>query len=177
MAAAESQPISYNLQAPQNFVFNIKRIPAIDYFCVKAKIPSLTLPAAKVPSPSLEIPQPGDHVVYEPLTLTFKVDSILQNWIEIHNWITAIGDPSNKGTEYKKLENNSPISPYGLVSDISLFKTDSQNNPDLLWTFQNAWPTFLSGFEFDSTDANIIYLTATVMFRYVRFKIKSVKSY
>lgn len=175
MSATESQPISFNQQAPQNFVFNIKRLPSIDYFCVKAKIPSLSLPAAKVPTASLDVPKPGDHLVYEPLTLTFNIDSMLQNWIEIHNWMTAIGDPTNRATKYLQLEKNGSISPYGLVSDITLFKTDSQNNPDFTWTFKDAWPTYLSGWEFDSTNPNVSYLVSTVMFRYVRFKIEAIQ--
>ena len=41
------------------------------------------------------IPLMGDILAYEDLTITFIVDENLENYIEMHTWLTAIGFPEN----------------------------------------------------------------------------------
>jgi hypothetical protein len=171
MAATDTNPISLDLQSPLNFMFTIKRAPATSYFCQDVKIPNVSLPAVKVPSPSLTVPMIGDHVVYEPLSLTFKVDDNLQNWLEMYNWLKAIGNPENTSQNYITLENNKNYSGYGIYSDLQLFILDSQKNPTYLFTFERCSPTFLSGPHFESTDNSIPYINSTVNLSYTKFKI------
>lgn len=177
MSAINNQPLSYNLQESQGFVFNVKRLPSVSYWCNNFKVPAISLPAASVPSPSLQVPYIGDHVVYEPLILRFQVDSNLQNWLEIHNWMTAIGNPTNDGKHYKELERNGNPNPYTIYSDVSVFKTDSQRNPVFEFTFHNAWPTAISSLNFESTSDQVSYLEAAVSFKYVRYTFKPIISY
>jgi hypothetical protein len=171
MAAVDQQPISVNLQQAQGFSFNLKRAPSLSYWCNNVKIPSIRLPQIRTPSPSLSIPNIGDHIEYGPFMVEFQVDDELQNWLEIFNWMDGIANPQNKKKIFEKLEDAPPLSPYGEKSDLSVFQYDAMRNPHLIYTFERAWPTELSGVVFQSTDTNVQYLKASVTFLYTKYSI------
>ena len=88
MAALENTPTNPNFLSPLNFKFSIKRAPHINFFTQKISIPSLNLPSYNSPNPFVKIPEPGEHIDYGDLELTFRVDENLKNYLEIHNWIS-----------------------------------------------------------------------------------------
>ena len=47
-------------------------------------------------TPLKDIPLLGDKLTYEDLTITFIVDENLENYIEMHTWLTAIGFPKDR---------------------------------------------------------------------------------
>ena len=171
MTQLTNNPQSVNLQSQLNYYFTIQRAPGVTFYCQSVKIPNITLPPAKVPTPSLYIPMIGDHLVYDDLELTFKVTDDLQNWLEIYNWITAIGNPDNTGKNYKILEANPDYAGYGIYSDLQLFTLDSQKNPTYVFTFHHCSPTGLTGPQFGTTDETVKYITSSVRFNYLKYHI------
>ena len=169
MSATDNNPISFNLQSPLNFSFKILRAPSTTYFCQSVKIPDVTLESANVPSPSILVPMAGDHVAFSPLTLTFKVDDDLQNWLEMFNWMTTAGNVENVSREYKIMENNPNYAGYGIYSDLQLFTIDSQKNPSYVVTFERCFPSSLSGPNFDTMNTTVKYISSTVTFKYTKF--------
>ena len=178
MSATDSQPLSLNLQSPNWFAFNVKRLPSVSYFCQTVKIPNKINQATKSPTPSLDIWHMGDHLIYEPLIITFLVDTNLQNWLEISNWMEAMTNPDNQPYPMKTLEKASrldQISAYGLYSDITMFQTDANRNPSLEYTFFRAFPIILDGPKYDTTVASadqVAKMTSTVVFRYTKYSVK-----
>ena len=172
MAAIDRNPISTNLVNPLQFVFNLKRAPALTYFCSGVKLPYVSVTPALVNSPSLEVAFPGDHITYSPITISFKVDENFQNWQEILNWMNGITNPDGEEQTYTQLEHAGQWSPYSIYSDVGVIQLDSQNNPLLEWTFERAFPIALSGPELITTTDNIVFLESTTMLKYTRFKIK-----
>jgi hypothetical protein len=171
MTALSYNSNSLNLLSKLNFYFTLQRAPSLTYFLQEIKIPNKSLSPAKYPSPSLNIPSVGDHVIYDPLELKFKVTDDLQNWLEINNWLDAIGDPLNSGNKYKTLENNPEFLGYGIYSSLQLFTLDSQKNPSYVFTFEKCWPSALSGPDFNTTDETLPYITASVQFNYTKYNI------
>ena len=171
MTILDQQPQSTNLQSPLNFVFNIARTPSINYQCQEVNVPQIILPPAKTPTPFIGIPFPGDHINFSPLTITFKVDDLLQNWLEIFNWMNGLGNPDATATVFNQLQSNPSYSPYGEVSDIRLMNLNSQKNPTYVFTFEKAWPTSLSGLSFTSKDPSLNYMTASVTFMYLKYSL------
>jgi hypothetical protein len=171
MAALDRDPISTNLASPLNWVFNMKRAPALSYFCRAVKLPDVTNQAASQNSTSILIPYEPDHISYGDVSMEFKVDINFQNWQEIFNWMRGLANPSGDGITYTALENASPTSAYGLFSDVSLIQLDSQNNPLLFWDFHRCQPIFLSGPQFTSKDDDVNYFTSVVTFRLTNFSI------
>lgn len=166
MTILDHNPINLNYQNEKKFVFKIKRAPALSFFCQTAPIPDIQLPAAYAATPSLRIPFQGDHLQYNPLVLSFKIDESLQNWLEMFNWITGIGNPENKKIPYDLIANNPDWTGYGVYTNLQLFVLDSQNNPTYIFHFDHAFPTSLSGPKFESIQDDVQFITSSVSFLY-----------
>jgi len=62
--------------------------------CQSASIPEISLGEIPVPNYLVPIPAEGNFR-YSPLSLTFLVDEDLENYIQIHNWMRALGVPTD----------------------------------------------------------------------------------
>ena len=60
-----------------------------------------------------------------------------------------------------------------MFSDITLLVTTSAMNPNIEITFFDCFPIDLSELSFDSTSADVDYLTATVTFANRRFDVRA----
>jgi len=158
-----------NFLSQINFKFVLKRAPYVDFFVQSVNLPGISLPPVDVNNPLIRIPYPGDHLNYEELELSFKVDEDFQNYFEIHNWIRNLG--KRDFNEYKSISSNPDYSGDGIRSDISLFALTSQKNPNYEIVFKDAFPISLSGLEFRSTDESVDYIEAKAVFNYITYDI------
>jgi hypothetical protein len=127
-------------------------------------------------NPFVGIPIAGDHIHYQDLQVTFKIDEDLQNWFEIHNWIRSLGFPDNF-TEYAKIADAqaaAPTSGLGIRSDISLIILNAVKTPIYDVVFREAFPTYLSDMTFTTTDTSVNYITATATFRYILYDVNRI---
>jgi hypothetical protein len=173
MTALENTPTNPNFLSPLNFKFSIKRAPHVNFFVQKVNLPSISLPTIETPNPFVKIPQPGEHLDYADLTLSFRVDENLQNYLEIHNWIRALGKPKDF-SEYKALAQNPNYTGDGLRSDLTLMILSSAKNPNYEIVFTDAYPYDISELSFDTTKSDIEFIEATATFKYILFEIKNV---
>ena len=162
----------HNFLSPLNFKFRLKRAPNLNFFVQQITIPGVSLPSVDVSNPLLRIPYPGDHVMYEELSLTFKVDENLQNYLEIQNWIRGIGKTSYQ--EYVAINSNKSYTGDGITSEISVTVLTSSKNPNYEIVFQEAFPISLSGLTFKTTDESVDYLEASAQFRYLIYDINKI---
>ena len=158
-------PETFNYQSPLGFRFFIKRLPNVNYFVNKINIPGVTLPAADEQTPFVVLPQPGDHVIFEPLVLTFLVDEGLNNYIELQKWLRTISDLQG-GNAYEKLNKHPEWTGHGVKSEIVLSLLDSAKNAKVNVLFHDAWPSNLTSLQFDATHQDVPYLVATSVFKY-----------
>lgn len=173
MSAIDNTPENKNFLSPLNFRFFLKRAPHTNFFVQKVNIPDLSLKPANYPNPMVNIPIPGEHLDYGILTVTFKVDEDLQNYLEIHNWIKSLGKPVDfEG--YKQLEQAEVTSGDSIYSDISLMILSSTKMPNYEITFVDCHPVSLSGANFTSVDDDVNYVTASASFRYTYYDIAAV---
>ena len=107
---------------------------------------------------------------YGDFDITFKVDEDFQNYLEIHNWIRALGFPE-QFEERTAISKNPDYSGEGLYSDLSLIILNSAKKPNYEFTFRSAFPTDLSSVEFDTSDDDVDYVTASASFKYMLFDI------
>jgi hypothetical protein len=174
MSAIDNKPSNLNFLSPLNFKFVLKRSPHVNFFLQKVNLPQVTInPTPIYSNPLINIPIPGEFVTFSPLTISFKVDEDLQNYLEIFNWIKALGDYGRDGN-YAALQNAPPGSDKGLVSDISLMVLSSTKMPNYEITFTDAFPTNLSAMTFNTTDSDVQYIEAQVEFRYTIFEITNI---
>ena len=168
MAIIQTQLEDLNFLSPLGFKFSLKRSPGLNFFVVKAKVPSITIGTATLPSPFKRIPLAGDSIEYGDLDLVFKVDENLINYTEIYNWITSLTRPENfQG--FAQLKNANIGEGTGLYSDATLTILNSSMMAIKSFEFRNIYPVFLSELDFTSSDTDVNYVNATVKFKYQQF--------
>lgn len=174
MAALDNQPTNRNLLSPTGFRFILSRTPNLNYFTYSVPIPTLSLGEYDQETPLVRLPYAGDKLRYEPLSLRFRVDEDLTNYLEIHNWLTSLGypesfeqsayrGPGSGGTAYRDGE---------VFSDGTLLIMTSNQNPNLQINFKRMFPIALTELNFDASLEDVPYLEATVTFRYYVYTIE-----
>lgn len=162
--ALSRNPETTDLQTPLGFRFLLRRSPNITFFVNKINVPGVSLPAALQPTQKLIIPLPGDHIAFEPLILTFRVDEGMGNYFELSEWVKAVS--SFNPEEFAKLAANPQWSGYGLTSEILVTVLNAQKNVVRVITYHEAWPTQLSTLQFDVSLKTVGYVPATAVFYY-----------
>ena len=174
MSALDNTPTNRNFLSPLNFKFTLRRAPHVNFFLQKVNLPQVSInPTPTYSNPLIDIPLAGEFVTFSPLSINFRVDEDLQNYLEIFNWIKALGDYGRDG-DYAKLQNAAPGSDYGLYSDISLMVLSSTKMPNYEIVFMDAFPTTISAMTFNTTDNDVSYMEAQAEFRYTIFEIKNI---
>jgi len=152
------------------------KAPKVSFFGNQVNIPQMTLGVAEQPTYLRDIPVPGDKIQFEDFSLRFLVDENLDNYMEIFNWIRALGFPESLEEIYdwqkKDFDIKQPAkSQESFYSDATLEILTSSQNPNFKVKFQDMFPTTLTTLEFDATDEDISYLTAEVTFKYTLYNI------
>ena len=171
MSALDNTPTNKNFLSPLNFNFHLQRAPHLNFFAQSAIVPGMSFMSPLQGDPFTNIPLSGDRIHFEDLTVTFKVDEELQNYLEIANWIRGLGFPETF-TEYSQLKAIPKSTGNGLASDIILFISKGSKMANFQVTFKDAFPVALSRLEFQTTDTSVDYITATATFKYVYYNIE-----
>lgn len=159
MSYKDTEPSNKNFLSPLGFKFTIKKTPNVNFFIQSVNLPSVTVGSTAIPSPFIRIPVTGDHLQFGDLTLTFKVDEDMANYIEIFNWIKAIGKPDSY-TQYD------PAQQY---SDATLTVLSSNYRVKQEIQFFDIFPVDLGGLTFMSTSGDVDYIETIVTFRFRNF--------
>lgn len=157
-----------NMLSPLGFSFNIQKLPELNFFVQSATLPGVTLPSTDQPTPFKKIPVYGDHIDYGELSVSFKVNEDLGNYIEIFNWIRGLGFP-NEYPEYAELANQDPLTGEGIYSDAYLMVLSSNMQPVIRIDLIDIFPVSLSDLIFDSRDTQVDYIEATVQFQFTNY--------
>ena len=90
---SSTQPGNINQLNIISFEIAFSRLPTIEYFCQRVNIPAVILGDTFQPTPFLNTPVEGDTLTFEAVNMSFILDEDLQNYIEMYNWMTALGFP------------------------------------------------------------------------------------
>jgi len=184
------QPDMLDFLRPNGFYFLVQNLPQVTYFCQAANIPGINLGYAIQPTPFINIPKPGEKIDFGELTIKFLIQETMANYIELYNWIIALGFPESHTQFQSRFGGASTITPEGNVSstgarpgvrttdaaeysDATLLALDSNYNPVVEFTFKDCFPVGLTGIEFDVSTGDTQYFAAQAVFRYRMFTITS----
>ncbi len=160
-----------NFLSPVGFKFTLSKEPKVAFFCNSAKIPEISLDVQTFATYLKDLDVPGHQVAYGDFSLRFLIDENMQNYMALHNWITAIGFPESP-TQFTQLSQDLTDTYYrGQFSDGSLYVLNSNYNTTAVVKFKDLFPYSLSSIEFDSTQSDIQYFTATASFKYTIYDI------
>ncbi len=180
MNARTDQPTNLNYLSPLGFKFSLRRLPMVNYFCQSVDIPAISMTPISQATPLAFLPKPGDKLIYDPLTITFRVDEDMRNYIEMVNWLEGLGHP-NSLKQVRELSASSPTATkqnvgtlQTLFSDATLTVLTSHKNPGLNVFFYDTFPTSLSALRFSSMADDVEYLEATATFSYRKYSLERI---
>ena len=181
------QPTKMDYASPNQFKFNITKLPKVEYFCTAVNIPGISLYTTQQRTPLKDIPQPGEKLTYGDLSMTFLVDEDLENYREIHGWLTGLGFPKDR-KEFRDILGSgadrfptssgsnlqtdpgkttySAVNAGAIYSDATLIILSSKNNPSIEVRFSDVFPRELTGLQYNINNTDVQYLEATVTFSY-----------
>ena len=184
------QPTKLDYSSPTQFRVKIHQLPKVEWFVVAANVPSITLTEISFDNPLKNIPMPGDKLTYEDLTITFIIDENLENYIEIHNWMTGLGFPKDRSQfrEFRSATSNTPTGrsasqssdigdvksatpDRGLYSDATLTVLTNKNNPVTEIRFSDCFPTAVGALAYTQNATDVDYLTTDITFKYKLYEI------
>ena len=192
MASVKRQPDKLDYASPTQFRFGIHQLPKVEFFSTAATIPAIALSDVLVPTPFKTIPMMGDQLTYDNLAISFIVDQYLENYLSIHEWMTAIGFPKNR-TQFSQFKSNTsntpstasspsrdigdvqkPTSANALFSDATLTVLSNKNNPIVNVFFRDLYPIAMTGLSYNQAATDVEYLTAEITFAYQLYEIETI---
>jgi len=195
MATVQTQPDKLDYASPTQFRFGIHQLPKVEFFAVSAAIPAIALSDVVIPTPFKSIPMMGDQLTFDNLSVSFIVDEHLENYLSIHEWLTAIGFPKNRKqfSEFKTNISNTPstarsaaststdigdvkaASPNNaLFSDATLTILSNKNNPIVNVFFRDLYPVAMTALDYNQQATDVEYITASIDFAYQIYEIEAI---
>ena len=189
MSSITRQPTQLDYASPTQFKFGIAQLPKVEFFTTAANLPGITMVASIFPTPFKDVPVMGEKLTYENLEITFIVDEFLENYKELHNWMTGIAFPESREqfADFRSTVSKTPSATQGTSRDIgdvqpatpvrpmfgdaTLTILTNKNNPIVEVRFQDVYPASLSSLTYDQNATDVTYLTATVTFDYKIYEI------
>ena len=170
---------------PTKFKFQTTKLPRVEFNCIQANIPGISLTELTQPTRLMPIRIPGNDLTFEDLNITFVVDEDLTNYRSVHDWMTALAQVDSDD-KYRALitdggdrmplsqQNNSQdagrvttATPDGAIfSDGKLIILSARNIPLVEITFRDTYPKSLSALEYNQNATDVEYLTASVTLGY-----------
>ena len=192
MASVKRQPDKLDYASPTQFRFGIHQLPKVEFFSTAATIPAIALSDVIIPTAFKSIPMMGDQLTYDNLSISFIVDEYLENYLSIHEWMTAIGFPKNR-TQFSQFKSNTsntpstasspsrdigdvqkPTSANALFSDATLTVLSNKNNPIVNVFFRDLYPIAMTGLSYNQAATDVEYLTAEITFAYQLYEIETI---
>lgn len=144
---------NYNFLSPTGFklIINREKFANLEFFCVGANLPDLTLGEISTNIQQYKGYTTGD-VTFGELSLTVVIDEDLNVYNELFEWVLANRDKKNP-----------------TVYDATLMIMTNHQNVNKQIRFKNLFPTSVASLEFNTQTSDIEYLQAQVGFRYDEF--------
>lgn len=177
------QPEQMNYLRPSGFRFLIQGLPQVTYFCQAANIPTINLGFVTQHTPLIDIPRPGEKLQFGELNIQFLIQEDMQNYSELYNWLIGLGSPENSYQFQQRNSEQAYRDPSGAASttksdltnysDASLMVMSSNNIAVAQLNFKDCFPISLSGVDFDISNGQTQYFTASAIFKYTSFTVES----
>ena len=188
-------PDKMDYASPIQFRFKITKLPQVEFFIQTANIPGITLGSTSFETPLKDIAGVGDKVTYQTLDVSFLVDENLNNYKELHDWITGLGFPqdytqfqtlqatgadrfsgSTRSTAATGTNTPQPLNEGGIYSDATLTVLNSKNIAKTEIRFQNVFPISLGSLSYDVKASDVDYLQVQASFNYMYYEIVQIST-
>jgi hypothetical protein len=151
-----------NFLAPNGFKLSLINFPQVSFYCQSANIPGISIPDITIPTPFRDYPVAGTEVEYEDLRVNFLIDEDMTNYCTIHKWLRRTG----LAETFDQYEN--PVEGQGILEILN-----SNWRCNITIEFDDLFPVSITPLDFDATNTNVEYLTATAVFKYKIYRIRN----
>ena len=185
LASKQATGTGLDYSDPTKFRFQTTKLPRVEFNCITANIPGVSLAEIQQPTRLMPVSIPGNDLTFEDLTISFIVDEDLTNYRSVHDWMAGLSQVDSDD-KYRELiasgndrmplsqQNNlqdagrtTSATPDGAIfSDSKLIILSARNTPLVEVTFRDCYPKTLSALEYNQNATDIEYLLATVSFGY-----------
>ena len=189
------QPSKMDYASPVQFRFKIAKLPQVEFFIQTVNLPGISIGTSTVPTPLYDFPVPGDEISFQSLDVSFLVDENLNNYKELHDWISGLGfgkshqqfaDMRATGTDRfpgtaastaaSGTATPGPLPEGSIYSDATLTILNSKNIAKTEVRFQNVFPTSIGSLSYDVQAADVDYLKAQASFSYINYDIVQIST-
>ena len=171
MSIPNTTPSNRNFLSSLKFRFIINKAPMTTYFAQSVHVPGMVISNIEFQNPFIQIPYSGEHIEFDShLELNFLIDEDMKNYLEIHNWLISLGFPDDF-SQYAEIATDKSNPLNGVKSDVTIMVLDSKENEIFNIIFSDAFPTSISGINFDAKSEDVEYIQATATFRFARYYI------
>ena len=194
----DRQPTKLDDASPVQFRFKCTKLPLIEFFCQTANVPGISLGEQTQETGLVDIPVPGDKITYQDLSISFLLDENLNNWKELHDWMTGLGFPekhqqftdllaaghdrfptSKVGTATPSKDSGNitaPLDAGATYSDATLTVLSSKNIAKTEIRFQDIFPTLIGSLSYSVKATDVDYLAVIASFKYTLYKIVQIST-
>ena len=165
-------PGNVNPLSPNGYIFSIRKLPELTYFCQQVNLPSIGIGVAEFNNPLVQIPIPGENLEFDTLRVEFLVDSKMENFKAVYQWLKGIGFPESNA-DYNTFAEDTELvrSEFDkMVSDATLVILDNNNNSAATVEFIDCFPISLESLQFVSNSDDVQFLVGSVMFKYSLYR-------
>ena len=166
-----------NFLSPIGFLFILDKARKVSFLCQKAEIPTVELGQVEIPTRGMvPIPVEG-NMRYSEFSIDFIVDEDLRNYVQIHNWMRALGTPQEfkeRRVWLAQYADSPSEDPRFSDATLQILNNNNQANFDVV--FKDMFPVSLSSLPFDVTGGDNDYFTSTATFRYTLYEIRNTNS-
>ena len=149
-----------------SFQTNFSILPNVDFFCQRVNIPAVNLGIYRQPTPLSDAPTEGDKIDFEQFAMNFIVNEDLSNYLEIYNWLIAIGFPDDH-EQFRLARNLSQSGTKTIRSDMNIIINTNKSNPNYSVTFKDAFPISLGSIELDAAATSLEPIIVDATFEFV----------
>ena len=157
--AIANQPTNISQLNIISFETNFLRMPNVNYFCQRVNIPGISLANTILSTPFANVPIEGDVLEFEDMSISFIVDENLQNYLELYNWLVALGFPDR----YAQYDNQTA---QAIKSDTNIIVNTNKSNPNYNITFKDVFPIALGAINFDTNNTDLEPVIVDATFKY-----------
>lgn len=167
-----SQPTNLNDLKENAFSFSLSKAPTTTYKVTGVILPGLTGQGISMGNPLSKIQIPGDELNYDNLNIRFIVDEDMQNWRELHTWMTQLYTAKNSADlTTLKADTITGSNLGGGTTDATLTIRTNKQNPNIRFKFQEVFPLSIGSLSFNSTVTDENILECDAVFAYTIFDV------
>ena len=165
-------PENVNTLDLTRFRFVIHSLPFTEYFTQSVNLPGINQANILQPTPMVNAAIPGDHISFDPFSVTFLIDEDMKSWLEVYDWLRQLTFPQTY-SEFKELKTDSISTFYDgpETSDATLVVLTNASNPNIQFFFHDIFPTSLTELQFNSAVDSPDVVTAEATFEYTSYEV------